>query len=402
MKYMSKYQTKSIFFPFLMFLGIFGTPMNSQENIGIDENRITFGQSAAFTGPAGELGKAMRLGILAAFEEVNSIGGVYGREVHLIHLDDVYEPDRAVSNTRELIEKQNVFAIIGEVGTPTSRAGVNISEEAGVPFIAPFTGAGFLRDRDRFKTVINIRASYQQEINEMIERLTQDRRISRIAVLYQNDSFGRVGYNGATNALKIYGLQLVGRSVYPRNTTAVKTALYDLMIKNPEAIIVVGAYDPVATAIKWAHKVDFKPIFMTISFVGGNALASSLGKQDFPDVYMTQVVPDFLATNSEVALQYREAISTFRPGESYGFGSFEGYLAARVTIEALKQCGREVDRDCFLNKFNQTNEITVGDMDFYFGEFDNQGSDEVFLTQFVSEEGFVPVRSLLDNPQGNQ
>ena len=402
MKFMSKYQTKSIFFPFLMLLGIFGTPMNSQENMGIDENRITFGQSAAFTGPAGELGKAMRLGILAAFEEVNSSGGVHGREVHLIHLDDVYEPDRAVSNTRELIENQNVFAIIGEVGTPTSRAVVNISEEAGVPFIAPFTGAGFLRDRARFKTVINIRASYQQEINEMIERLTQDRRISRIAVLYQNDSFGRVGYNGTINALKIYGLQLIGRSVYPRNTTAVKTALYDLMIKKPEAIIVVGAYDPVATAIQWAHKVDFKPIFMTISFVGGNALASSLGEQDFPDVYMTQVVPDFLATNSEVALQYREAISTYRPGESYGFGSFEGYLAARVTIEALKQCGREIDRDCFLNKFNQTNEITVGDMDFYFGEFDNQGSDEVFLTQFVPEEGFVPVRSLLDNPQGNQ
>ncbi|MYE37390.1 MAG: ABC transporter substrate-binding protein [Rhodobacteraceae bacterium] len=402
MKFMSKYQTKSIFFPFLMLLGIFGTPMNSQENMGIDENRITFGQSAAFTGPAGELGKAMRLGILAAFEEVNSSGGVHGREVHLIHLDDVYEPDRAVSNTRELIENQNVFAIIGEVGTPTSRAVVNISEEAGVPFIAPFTGAGFLRDSARFKTVINIRASYQQEINEMIERLTQDRRVSRIAVLYQNDSFGRVGYNGAINALKIYGLQLIGRSVYPRNTTAVKTALYDLMIKNPEAIIVVGAYDPVATAIQWAHKVDFKPIFMTISFVGGNALASSLGEEDFPDVYMTQVVPDFLATNSEVALQYREAISTFRPGESYGFGSFEGYLAARVTIEALKQCGREIDRDCFLNKFNQTNEITVGDMDFYFGEFDNQGSDEVFLTQFVPEEGFVPVRSLLDNPQGNQ
>ena len=402
MEFMSKYKTKSIFFPFLMFLGIFGTPMNSQENMGIDENRITFGQSTAFTGPAGELGKAMRLGILAAFEEVNSSGGVHGREVHLIHLDDVYEPDRAVSNTRELIENQNVFAIIGEVGTPTSRAVVNISEEAGVPFIAPFTGAGFLRDRDRFKTVINIRASYQQEINEMIERLTQDRRITRIAVLYQNDSFGRVGYNGTINALKIYGLQLIGRSVYPRNTTAVKTALYDLMIKNPEAIIVVGAYDPVATAIKWAHKVDFEPIFMTISFVGGNALASSLGEQDFPDVYMTQVVPDFLATNSEVALQYREAISTFHPGESYGFGSFEGYLAARVTIEALKQCGREIDRDCFLNKFNQTNEITVGDMDFYFGEFDNQGSDEVFLTQFVPEEGFVPVRSLLDNPQGNQ
>lgn len=403
MEFMRKYQMKLIFFPFLMLLGIFGNPMNSQENIGnigIDENRITFGQSAAFTGPAGELGKAMRLGIQAAFEEVNSSGGVHGREINLIHLDDFYEPDRAVSNTRELIKNQNVFAIIGEVGTPTSRAVVSISEEAGVPFIAPFTGAGFLRDRDRFETVVNIRASYQQEINEMVERLTQDRKISRIAVLYQNDSFGRVGYNGTMNALNIYGLRLVGASVYPRNTNAVKTALYDLLIKNPEAIIVVGAYEPVATAIEWAHKVDFKPIFMTISFVGGNALASILGDKDFPDVFMTQVVPDFLATDSEIAKQYREAISNFNPGESYGFGSFEGYLAARVTIEALEQCGREIDRECFLNKFNQSDEINIGDLSFNFGEFDNQGSDEVFLTKLVTGEGFVSVRSLLDNPQG--
>ena len=399
---MRRYQIKFIFFCHLAIVAIFfGTPINSQEDVGIEENRIIFGQSAAFSGPAGELGKDMRLGIESAFEEVNTRGGVHGREIHLVTLDDVYEPDRAVSNTRDLIDNHEIFALIGEVGTPTSRAVVPISEEAGVPFIGPFTGAGFLRDRSRFGTVVNIRASYQQEINEMVERLTQDRRISRIAVLYQNDSFGRVGFNGTINALQIYGLDLVGRSVYPRNTTAVKTALYDLLIKEPEAIIVVGAYDPVATAIKWAHKVGFKPVFMTISFVGSNALASSLGNNEFPDVYMTQVVPNFMATNSEVAREYREALTTFHPGERYGFGSFEGYLVARVTIEALKRCGRDLDRECFLDQFQQSSEITVGDMDFYYGEYDNQGSDEVFLTRFVPQSGFVPVRSLLDDPQGN-
>ncbi len=392
----------TILIALVLMSGLVVTSIKSQERIGIEDNRVTFGQSAAFSGPTGELGKAMRLGIQAAFEEVNSRGGIHGRKVFLNSLDDVYEPERAVSNTRELIENQNVFAIIGVVGTPTSRAVVPISEKAGVPFIAPLTGAGFLRDRGRFKTVINIRASYQQEINEMIERLTQDRRISKIAVLYQNDSFGRVGYNGAVNALRIYGMDLVGRSVYPRNTTAVKTALYDLLIKDPEAIIVVGAYDPVATAIKWAHKVGFKPVFMTISFVGSNALASSLGENEFPDVYMTQVVPNYMATNSQVAMEYREALSTFHPGESFGFGSFEGYLAARVSIEAMKRCGRDIDRECFLKQFQQTNEMSIGDIDFYFGEFDNQGSDEVFLTQFEPQSGFVPVRSLLDNPARNQ
>ena len=282
--------------------------LGAQNSPGVNDNRILFGQSAVFSGPASELGLNLKTGIEVAFDEANQKGGVFGRRLILEAKDDFYEPNQAVENTRDFINETQVFGLIGPVGTPTARVTAPIAEESGIPFIAPFSGAGFLRDREMFKSVVNLRASYQQEINSMIERLTQDRRISSIAVLYQNDSFGRVGYNGTLNALKIYGLELVGRSVYLRNTTAVKTALYDLKIKQPDAVIVVGSYEPVAEAIKWANKIDFNPVFMTISFVGANALASALGDQSYQDVYMTQVVPDFNDTSLEIANEYRKAM----------------------------------------------------------------------------------------------
>ncbi len=368
----------------------------AQFNPGVYDDEIIFGQSAAFTGPSAELGLSMRLGIQTAFDEANRQGGVSGRNLILEVKDDAYEPNLAVENTREFIRNGTVFALIGEVGTPTSRVAASIAEEAGIPFVAPFTGAGFLRDRNLFKTVVNVRASYQQEINAMIERLTQDRGITRIAVLYQNDSFGRVGYNGTLNALRIYGLQLGGRSVYLRNTTAVKSALYDLKIKDPEAVIVVGSYEPVAAAIKWADKIGFDPVFMTISFVGANALATSLGDKAYPDVFMTQAVPDYNDRFLMVATEYRDAMLRFYPAEDFGFGSFEGYLAGRLVIEALRTCGQDLSRTCFLEKFSRTNEIMVSDIGFVFGEYDNQGLDEVYLTQFRPEQGFTLVRSLDD------
>ena len=155
---------------------------------GIFDDRILFGQSAAFTGPTGEPGTEMRLGIQAAFHEANQNGGVYGRELELETLNDSYETDFAFANTQTLIEKNQVFALIGAVGTPTSRAASPLADAAGVPFIAPFTGAEFLRDPE-LDNVFNLRASYFQETEEMVARLTEDLAVTRVAVLYQDDSY---------------------------------------------------------------------------------------------------------------------------------------------------------------------------------------------------------------------
>ena len=284
-------------------------PIGQQPGVAAD--RVLFGQSAAFTGPAQELGRNMRLGIQAAFHEVNQRGGVHGRRLELSSLDDAYEPEAAVTNTIRLIDQDKVFALIGEVGTPTSRSATPVAADAEVPFIAPFTGAEFLRDHQKWDNIINLRASYYQETEEMVARLTTDLGIDRIAVMYQDDSFGRAGRNGVQGALDRRGMEPVSIGLYPRNTTAVKTALLDLNRGAPEAVIMIGAYEPVAALIAWARHTGLDPIFMTVSFVGSNALARELGPVG-EGVYVTQVVPFPTDGSLPIVSSYLDALSRFR------------------------------------------------------------------------------------------
>ncbi|MDE2766408.1 MAG: ABC transporter substrate-binding protein, partial [Chloroflexota bacterium] len=253
-----------------------GQPNGAAAPPGVTADRILFGQSAAFSGPAEELGRNMRLGIEAAFNEANRNGGVHSRRLELTSRDDAYEPEAAIANTTALLEQEQVFALIGAVGTPTSRSALPVALAAGSPYIAPFTGAGFLRDPD-WGNVINLRASYAQETEEMVERLTSDLGIDRIAVMYQDDSYGRAGYNGAVAALERRDMELAGVGVYTRNTTAVKTGILDMRQGSPDAVIVIGAYRPVAALVSWSRYTGWDPIFMTVSFVGSNALLNELG-----------------------------------------------------------------------------------------------------------------------------
>lgn len=367
------------------------------KNPGVTADRVLFGQSAAFTGPAKELGRNMRLGIQAAFHEVNQSGGVHGRRLELSWLDDVYEPEAAVTNTIHLIEQDEVFALIGEVGTPTSRSATPVAADAGVPFIAPFTGAEFLRDpRDpSWHNNINMRASYYQETEEMVARLTSDLGIDRIAVLYQDDSFGRAGWRGVDLALTRRGMRPVSIGLYPRNTTAVKTALLDLKNGNPQAVIMIGAYEPVAALISWARHTGLDPIFMTVSFVGSNALARELGPVG-EGVYVTQVVPFPTDDSQPVVASYINALSAYDPEASPGFVSLEGYLAGRLAIAGLEGCGRDVDRACFLDSLRSADVIDIDGFELRYDTQDNQGSDSVFLTTIGSDGKYRPVLTLKD------
>ena len=358
---------------------------------GVFDDRVVFGQSAAFSGPAQELGTNMRIGIMAAFHEVNERGGVHGRILELVSRDDAYEPEAAVTNTLHLIEEEGVFALIGEVGTPTSRSATPVAADEGVPFIAPFTGAEFLRDDD-WANIINLRASYYQETEEMVARLTQDLGISRIGVLYQDDSYGRAGYRGVRMALDRREMEPVSIGLYPRNTTAVKTALLDLNLGSPEAVIMIGAYEPVAALIELARYTGADPIFLTVSFVGSNALANELGAGG-EGVYVTQVVPFPTDDSTPVVSSYLNALSAYDRFADPGFVSFEGYLAGRLAIEGLERCGPSVDRACFLDILNSSNEIDIDGFKLRFGD-DNQGSDEVFITVIGEDGEYHPVSTL--------
>ena len=368
------------------------TSASQESMVGLSDDRILFGQSAAFSGPAQELGKNMQLGILAAFDEANRQGGVHGRVLELQSLDDAYEPEDAIVMTRHLIEQEQVFALIGAVGTPTSRSATPIARDSGVPYIAPFTGAAFLRD-DEWDNIINLRASYNQETEEMVARLTDDLGITRVGVMYQNDSFGRAGFRGAIAALARRDMEPVSIGIYPRNTTAVKTALLDLRLGDPEAVIMIGAYEPVARLISWARRTDMDPVFMTVSFVGSNALAQELGP-DGAGVLVTQVVPFPEDDSLPVVHAYLEALAAHDPEAEPGFVSLEGYLAGRIVISALQECGADVQRSCLLDQLIDRGSYDIDGFELQFGEGDNQGSDEVFLTVIGSDGEYHPVHTL--------
>ena len=366
----------------------------SGEASGVFDDRVVFGQSAAFSGPAEGLGTEMRHGIEAAFEEANRAGGVNGRRIELRSLDDQYEPEAAIANTLRLIEEERVFALIGAVGTPTSRSATPVALAAGVPYVAPFTGAAFLRDAAELGNVINLRASYNQETEKMVAELTSIG-IDRIAVMYQDDSYGQAGYQGSLLALGRRGMEPVSVGVYPRNTAAVKTALLDVRRGDPQAVIMIGAYQPVGTFISWARTTGLDAVFLTVSFVGSNALAEQLGPRG-EGVVVTQVVPFPSDSSVPIVAAYGRALSAYDPSLRPGFVSLEGYMSGRLAIAGLERCGPELTRTCFREAILGAASIGIDGFELSYGEGDNQGSDEVFITVIGSDGLYYPVGRLAD------
>ena len=334
----------------------------------------------------------MRMGIEAAFHERNQAGGVHGRLLELVTMDDRYEPGFAFANTRDLIREDKVFALIGEVGTPTSRSVLPLVESGRVPFLAPFTGAGFLRD-PALGSVVNLRASYAQETEHMVARLTEDLGVTRVAVMYQNDSYGQSGLNGVLDALERRGLEPVETWYYERNSSAVKVAAYHIAAADPEAVIMIGAYQPVARAVSLL-RMNIEPVFLAVSFVGSNALARELG-DEAAGVYVTQVVPVPDDTETPIVAEYLAALNAFDANAAPGFVSLEGYMAGRLAIVGLESCA-DLSRECFLDSLQTS--IDLSGVGLRYGPGDNQGSDEVIMTVIDESGRVVPVANLEETP----
>ena len=282
---------------------------------GVSDSEILFGQSAAFTGSNDSLGQGMRLGIEAAFKEANDAGGVAGRMLELDTKDDLYEPDEAFANTLRFVEGDNpVFALIGSVGTPTSRAALPLTlpedNDAGVPFVGAFTGAQLLREDD-LTNVLNFRASYHDETREMVKHL-YDAGMRKVAVLYQNDSYGVDGLTGVRTALMEHDLEPVASWYYARNTSAVQSAAFRIAEAEPDAVIIIGTSKPAAAIIqKLRMKLGPDTIFMNVSFVGSNALKDELDELDenHSNIYVTQVVPLPSDESNTLVSKYRAALA---------------------------------------------------------------------------------------------
>lgn len=345
---------------------------------GVFLDRIMFGQVAALEGPAAALGKGMRDGILAAFAEVNKAGGVEDRKLDLSSENDDYEPRATIRATKRLVAGEQNFALLGAVGTQTAIAAKPVAEINGVPFVGAMSGADALRIPFQ-RNVVNLRASYQQEAELMVDHLTKDLGINRIAILFQDDSYGRAGYEAALQALAKHGLQFVAEGSFERNTDAVRAALLAIRRGNPQAVIMVGPYAPVADFVRLARRLKFDPVLLAFSSVGADTLSASLG-MDGDGIVVTEVMPLPDDTTSPLVARYQAALKAAVPAAKPSYASLEGYLVGRFVIEILKTLGPEPTQKAFLDAVFKTKDLDIDGLHVRFGADDNQGLDTVFLT----------------------
>lgn len=330
------------------------------------EEEIVLGMSTALSGPAADLGKNMQEGVLAGFDRVNRQGGIHGRKLVLLTLDDGYEPTRTAPNMRRLIQQEKVLAVIGNVGTPTAIAAIPIANQQKTLMFAPFTGAGVLRKTPPDRYVINYRASYAEETAAMIDALITIAKLkpTEIAFFTQRDTYGDAGYIGGITALKRHGLQdehTVMHVRYERNTIAVENALANVLFLRspPQAIIMVGAYAPCAKFIKLAHEAGLNALYLNVSFVGSTPLARALGEK-VQNVIVTQVVPHPIESSLPIVRDYRTDLKALGSSGVPTFGSLEGYIAARIFTLALKNIKVHPTRESIVDALEGLGNFEIG------------------------------------------
>ena len=351
---------------------------------GVTDTQVVLGQSVALTGPAQQLGIDMQTGAKLYFDAINAQGGVAGRRIVLKTLDDGYEPTRAAENTKKLIHEERVFALFGYVGTPTSQASLPIFTEAKVPFVGAFTGAELLRSPlNRY--IFNVRASYWDETEAIVQHLTA-MSVDRIAVFYQNDAYGQAGLTGVERALKKRNLQMVGKATVERNTVDVKAAVKSIIDANPQAVIMISAYKSCAAFIKDMKAARANPSFWNVSFVGSKALAKELDREG-RGVQISQVVPFPWDSTVPVVKEYRRLADAAKVEP--GFGTLEGYIAAKVMAEGLRRAGRKLDRESFIRAMESMGDIDFGGFRINYGPESHNGSRFVDLTIISKDQKFV-------------
>jgi len=347
---------------------------------GLTDTAITIGMSAPLSGPNGAYGVDMRQTIQAYFEQLNKAGGINGRKLELVALDDGYETERTVANTKTLLQENKAFALLAYYGSsPTTEALNTVIGPAKVPLVGTISGASSLREpisaNPNSRYMFNARASYGDETETIVEQLVS-LGIKRIAVLYQNDGFGKSGLDGVSAALRKYSLEPVAAGSVERNSLDVAKAVESISKASPQAVVMVTLYKPTAAFVKAMKKIGQNPMFMTLSPVGTEQLIQELGPEA-RGIGISQVVPYPWNDVTPVVREYQKLVS--KPG-SYSYYGMEGYLMARTLVEGLKRAGRDVSREKLLSALETMNNVDFGGYRVNYSATARQGSRFVELT----------------------
>jgi branched-chain amino acid transport system substrate-binding protein len=377
-----------------------GANDNSPTIRGVTNSEVRFGISAPFSGAAKELGNQMRLGIETAFKLANDAGGIDGRQVKLMVADDGYEPTRTADTMRQLLEKQQVFGFVGNVGTPTAVVALPYALEHHALFFGAFTGADLLRRDPPDRYVFNYRASYAEETDAVVRYLVKMRHLrpDQIAVFAQHDAFGDAGFAGVAKAMRALrgDDSAILRLDYERNTVDVDNAIAALRAhKIPiKAVVMVAAYRAAAKFIEKTRDLYPTMIYTNVSFVGSTALASELmllGPRYANGVIVTQVVPAVDGYSSAI-LKYRNALAKYFPGETPDYVSLEGYVDGSLLLEGLKRAGPKPDTESLVDGLEAVRNFDIGlGTPVSFSQSDHQGSHKIWGTQLDDHGHYQPI-----------
>jgi ABC-type branched-subunit amino acid transport system substrate-binding protein len=344
--------------------------------------KLVLGQSAAFTGPAAQLGIQFHLGAKLWFDRLNAQGGLEGRNIEIRMLDDGYEPDRCVENTQKLID-EDVFALFGYIGTPTSLAALPLIKRSQLPFIAPFTGAMALRE-PLLRNVFHLRASYQDETALIVRQLT-NLGLKKIAVFHQNDSYGKAGLDGSVLALRNLGLEPVAVATVERNSVDVAKAVAAIVPVRPDAVIQISAYKSCAAFIREARKASYGGTFYNVSFVGTQALADELGSQG-AGVVVSQVVPSPYNLARPLTRDFLADIKRANGTVQANYSSMEGYVAARLFTEGMQhRPGGSFSRDSLIRGLESLGRYSLNGFDMHLSPTDHVASNFVELSMLTGD-----------------
>jgi len=370
-------------------LGEAAAPVN-----GVTDTEIVIGMAGPFSGTAKELGRGMKTGIEIALAAANEAGGVNGRRLRLIAYDDGYEPARTQVAMKELVEVRKVFAIVGNVGTPTAAVAVPYANEKRILFYGAFTGAGLLRSDPPDRYVFNYRASYAEETAAQVKYLVEVRRVrpSQIAVFAQEDSYGDAGFAGVAHMLRRYKRDTASilRVGYKRNTADVSEAVATIRrnASRVQAVVMVCTYRAAAKFIEKLKGAGLNLVFTNVSFVGSTALAEELvqlGPRYAEGVVVTQVVP-LPQSNATSVMRYRDLLKKYAPDERPDFVSLEGYIATNVFIEAVRRTGRNLGTDALIDALEGIRGLDIGiGSTIGFGPSEHQGSHKVWGTMLGAD-----------------
>jgi ABC-type branched-subunit amino acid transport system substrate-binding protein len=344
---------------------------------GITDSTITLGMSSPFSGPNAAYGLEMKEVINAYLQQINRNGGINGRKLELVALDDGYETDRSVANTKKLINDYKVFALLGYYGSSPTTAAMEVFSAARVPLVGTISGADSLRTPvNRF--MFHVRASYADETEAIVAQLVS-LGIRRIAVFYQNDGFGRSGFDGATNALKRFDLKPVAAGTIERNSLDVSAAVAAIAKADAQAVVMVTLYKPTALFVQQMHKAGQHPQFITLSPVGADLLVKELGTEA-RGIGISQVMPYPWNKAMPLVKEYQRLLLQQTKQESFSYYGVEAYAATKVLVEALEKAGRNLTREKLVGALEAMTSLDLGGYTVSYSPLNHNGSKFVELT----------------------